>query len=552
MIAVAMIFSSRSLEAQSAGITGVVRNVSGEMVSGALVKVRSEALGLGFMVVSQGQGQYGTPNLLPGKYTVQGFGAGFQSAPGVGLEVSSGRQEKVDLILSIPLPIAPRAKRLTDEDYEKLMPEEKEGGIKQILVSDCKECHTLGWTVSARKSREKWQQVVERMYNDLLGRRLPLWFALKDDEFAGGNRKNLIVDYLAKNFGPDTPPDARVLDQSLPRAGGPAHPNRNLSATLLNGAAAKYVAMEFSLPRGSMPHDIAVDSQGIVWVTERNTGMLGRFDPRSLAYTRITCPPGKDSTFQLNAVTVDPKDQVWFVDDGPNARILQYNPKDREFNSYPISEYRWPVPDIGWARIETLRFSNGNLWATRTTAQRILKLDPNTRKSTEFSSPRGSVPFGLAIGGDSRIWYTAEVGNVVVRLDPTTGRLTPYDVPTPRSDLRGLAADAEGNLWAAATESGKLVSVDYRTGKVTEYTPPTEESGPFAIDVDTKRNFVWFSEILSDRIARFDPSTNTFVEFPTPSADLDVRRIEVDRSHPNRLWWAGASGDKIGYIELLE
>ena len=35
-----------------------------------------------------------------------------------------------------------------------------------------------------------------------------------------------------------------------------------------------------------------------------------------------------------------------------------------EFNSYPIPDYRWLVPDAGWARISTLGFMNGNVWAT--------------------------------------------------------------------------------------------------------------------------------------------------------------------------------------------
>ena len=52
-------------------------------------------------------------------------------------------------------------------------------------------------------------------------------------------------------------------------------------------------------------------------------------------------------------------------------------------------------------------------------------------------------------------------------------------------------------------------------------------------------------------IARFDPRSNTFIEFSHPSADAHVGRIEVDRSRPNRLWWAGDQTGKIGYIETL-
>jgi streptogramin lyase len=150
------------------------------------------------------------------------------------------------------------------------------------------------------------------------------------------------------------------------------------------------------------------------------------------------------------------------------------------------------------------------------------------------------------------IWYAGRISNVVVKLDPATGKLTRHDSPTLRAGLRGLAADSDGNLWAAATESGKLVKVDYKTGAVTEFAPPTGDSGPYSIDVDTTRNLVWFSEIYADKIGRYNPAANSFVEFPHPLADSDVRRLEVDRSHPNRVWWASPRNDKIGYIEALE
>ena len=543
--------TSSPLDAQSTGIAGVVKSAAGQPVTGALVKVKSEALGLAFTVVSQAQGRYSTPNLLPGKYEVQTFGGAQQSAPTGSVEVGAGQQAKLDLILNAPLQIPPPGKRLTDDDYARLMPESDPAEIKTIIVSDCRECHAMQWTVSARKSREQWTQTVNRMYHDLLGRRMPLWFELKDDEFVGGKRFAMVMDYLAKNYGPQTPPDPRAWGPWVAPGSAP-HPNRNLPAALLNGAAAKYVGMEFSLPPDTMPSDIAVDSQGIAWVSERSAGMLGRFDPSSLTYTRIAIPPGKDAKLQLNAVAVDPQDHVWFADDGPNARILQYDPKSKDFTSYPIPSYRWAVPDSGQARIATLRFFNGNVWATRLTAQRILKLDPSTKKITEYPIPRGSSPYGLAVNGADTLWFSAEVGNVVVKLNPITGELTPHDVPTERSDLRGMSADAEGNLWTAATEIGKLVKVDGHTGKATEFAPPTADSGPYSVDVDTKRNLVWFNEIFSDRIGRFDPANNSFVEFPQPSADLDVRRIEIDRSYPNRVWWAGTRAGKIGYIEVTE
>jgi len=525
-------------------VNGVVKDAEGHGVAGALVKVRSDALGLAFTVVSREQGQYRTPSLPRGSYTVQAFGVDAQGSSIEPIEIGGGKTLKVDVVLSVPLPMPAREKRLNDDDYTKLLPE---GPAKRVVAGKCSFCHSLLDVVSARKTPEKWKETYERMYDDLYGMRKPIVAQSNEDQ-----EDALVLDYLSKNFGRNTPPNPQVLSQWFLQPGGPAHPNRNLPRALLEGESAKHVSMEFSLASGSMPSGVAVDSQGIAWVTERKTGMVGRLDPGSLTYTRTASPAGISAEFRLDAVAVDPQDQVWFVDDGPNARILRFNPKSREFSTYTMPEYRFPVPDEGWASIGSLRFLNGGVWATGVTSQRILRLDPNTRRFLNYSVPRGAAPEGLAVGGDEMPWYAARIANVVVKLDPNTGKQTRHDSPTLRSGLRGLAADRDGNLWAAATESGKIVKVDYRTGAVTEYAPPTGDSGPYSIDVDKSRNLIWFSEIYADKIGRFDPARNAFVEFPHPIADSDVRRLEVDRSRPNRVWWASARSDKVGYIEVTE
>ena len=173
---------------QTPGITGTVKSAAGQPVSGALVKVKSDGLGIGFMVVSQTEGRFTTPALPPGRYQVQTFGGHKQGVAASPVEVKSTGAAKIDLILSNPLEVKPLSPRLTDDDYAKLMPASEPEEIRQIAISDCKECHTLRWIVAGRKSKEEWEQTVNRMYHDLLGRRMPLWFALKDDEFVGGKR----------------------------------------------------------------------------------------------------------------------------------------------------------------------------------------------------------------------------------------------------------------------------------------------------------------------------------------------------------------------------
>ena len=44
-----------------------------------------------------------------------------------------------------------------------------------------------------------------------------------------------------------------------------------------------------------------------------------------------------------------------------------------------------------------------------------------------------------------------------------------------------------------------------------------------------------------DKIARYNPETKEWTEFPMPQAETDVRRIQFDANHPNRIWWSGVA-----------
>src|SRR5260370_3730976 len=80
-------------------VEGVVKNASGQAVSGAFVKLKNDARRLTFMVISQAQGRYTADKLPSGKYIVQGVGAGFESKWSAPVDVVAGKAAKADLSL---------------------------------------------------------------------------------------------------------------------------------------------------------------------------------------------------------------------------------------------------------------------------------------------------------------------------------------------------------------------------------------------------------------------------------------------------------------------
>ena len=514
-------------------LSGVVKDASGKPAVGAMVKIRNTARGLTFMVISQDQGRYQSTNLPPGEYTVQALGGGFKSGPDGEVALAAGKGTTQNLGLTVAQSFE---ETMTSAQFGELMPEDQGKGV---IVRWCTDCHGLEKIVPLRRSAELWRETVTKMRNSPYGNRRSA--ALNDED------AELVIAYLSKHFGPDVPP----LDKE-----------RNIPKNWLRGAATKYWVLEYALGRGRGPHDVAVDSHGICWVGEGGAGeeggaeenaALGRFDPETLTYKRIPIPGEKKAG--ASALSVDPQDRIWFSDRS-NKRIAYYDPKTDSFVSFPL-----PKPARGGdVNLNTIRFHpDGSVWGTELSANQIVRIDPVTKKVTEYVVPTSrpgrafSVnPYGMAIDGKGMIWFAERYAGKVGRVDPATGQITEYDVPTRDAQLRRMGTDEAGNLWFGESGAGSLGMVDYRTGKVVEIPTPTKYSGAYSVDVDKSKNFIWMGYQIADKLGRFDPRTKTFTEYPLPNTYVSTRRIAVDPSRPNRVWYAGFYSDSVGFVEVMQ
>jgi len=516
-------------------------------VAGAFVKMRNAERRLLFMVISQDQGRYSIDKLPPGKYVVQGVGNGFQSDWSSSVDVSNGKTAKVDVSLT-----APQAPHLPNA-WPGRQPGEgggeggggnqafqlPEGAGKEIASAKCSVCHPVSRIQGYDADAQRWKSTIEDMKLYMQGSKLNV--SLTDQESA------TLLEYLVKNFG----------NGADGRGGRPKpDPNSRLPRTLLTGDARKYIAVEFEIPTNNTePHEVTVDSDGNGWVTQRLGGKLGRLDPRTLTYSEVAPPPGKSKTVQLNAIWAGPNNKLWFMDVGPNRRWLSYDTRSREFSIYEMSTKL----RTGAAGGNTMRqHPNGTVWFNAIGNNTVIRLDPKTKEFTAFEVPSGvkagrsASPYGMAIGGDGYIYIAENAMDKIGKVDPVTGHIEEMDIPVKGAVPRKGGPDADGNVWFGLHGAGKLLKIDVKTGKMSVYSPPTENSGTYAVSVDMKRNLVWVAQQQSDAIARFDPRTETWTEFPLAQAEEDHRRIEVDQSNPNRIWWSGNTSNRIGYIEVLE
>jgi streptogramin lyase len=539
--ALVLVWAQPIRAAESGGsVRGVVKSSSGVPLSGAFVKLHNGERRLTFMVISQAQGHYIASNLPAGQYTVQGIGNGFQSVP-QSVDVTSGKAAAADLSLTAPQPtMLPngwpgRPGKVGGVEMWAHEPQTPlaDGAAKPILESKCTQCHETERIVLLRFDPEKWKSTVEQMRGYI--RQLHLR-DLTDEE------EKTVVAYLAKNYSGKPGSHNERPD-----------PNSRLPHTLLKGEAARYIAFDYGLPTPDRdPHDLTLDSKGNAWMSERNACCLAKFDAETFTFSEFTPPQGPNKSQLGTPITTAPGDVIW-IQDVANRRWLSFDTKTEKFTAYPVPE----TIKVDPIRTNTLVIDpNGMVWGA--TGTHVMGLDPKTGKYVAYPIPywvknkKSAVGYGMAVSGDGKIWFAERDPSLIGRLDPATGKIDEFQPPMPVSIPRRMGADAAGNIWVALHEAGKLMKIDYETAKMTVYDPPTKNAAPYMVSPDLKNNLIWFSEQAADKIVRFDPKTQTFLELTVPNAESDMRRIEVDKHMPNRVWWAGDTSNHIGYIELIK
>ena len=74
------------------------------------------------------------------------------------------------------------------------------------------------------------------------------------------------------------------------------------------------------------------DSKGHVWVSEWNTGQVGRYEPATGAWKEWRLPGKSPAAY---AVYVDDQDKIWLSDFNSNA-LVRFDPATQKFDSFSL------------------------------------------------------------------------------------------------------------------------------------------------------------------------------------------------------------------------
>lgn len=289
--------------------------------------------------------------------------------------------------------------------------------------------------------------------------------------------------------------------------------------------------VEFAVPPGSRPHDVAPALDGGVWYTAQGAEALGWLDPATGETRHI--PLGAGS--RPHGVIVGPDGAAWITDGGLNA-IVRVDPETDAVQHFPLPD------DRGNANLNTATFDlNGVLWFT---GQNGIygRLDPAVGQVEVFDAPRGRGPYGITTTPGGAVFYASLAGSHIAAIDLETGIATPIDPPTAGQGARRVWSDSQGRIWVSEYDAGQVAVYDPATSTWREWPLPGDAPRAYSVYVD-ERDHVWLSDFGgSNALVRFDPVTETFESFTLPSSPANVRQM---LGRPGEVWGAESGTDKL-------
>jgi virginiamycin B lyase len=95
--------------------------------------------------------------------------------------------------------------------------------------------------------------------------------------------------------------------------------------------------------------------------------------------------------------------------------------------------------------------------------------------------------------------------------------------------------------------AGKMARFDPATQTFQEYPLPGPAPTPYAMGFDAD-GYLWYDSHWMDSLARFDTKTGQVIEYPFPHSEAAMR--EFFRDSQGRMWYGSNPNNKVGYFYL--
>jgi virginiamycin B lyase len=313
---------------------------------------------------------------------------------------------------------------------------------------------------------------------------------------------------------------------------------------------------EFKIPAFcSLPLGIVIDRDDNVWFASTRQGNIVKFNPRIQEFREFQIPqwPPREAGLgasQVWSLKFDQEGNLWFTDEKQNA-IWRFFPLTERFEKYVIpsvgnnnnnnnSTTIYPI-DIGFdleGNVYIVGIRSKDLWTANKSALRDGTSEgfSNIPMPTQgFSSidPDLVTVGSLEIDNDNKdVWISLLAFNQMgqlLRFDIETKKFNIFELPDEIKSPVGFVLDKAGNVWVTDQGTSIFFKLDPATKKITQYSTsvlsPRVNGGkqlnnsytlPYWLVSDSNGS-IWFNEHIGNKIARFDPESETLVEYWIPT-----------------------------------
>jgi len=511
-------------------------------MEGVLVSAKKAGSPLTITVVSDREGLYRFPSskLQPGQYSLRIRAVGYDlEGPGA-VETPADKTVTADLKLS---KAKDPASQLSNADWFASLPGTEQ---QKASVRNCTHCHTLERVARSHYDAHGFVPVIERMstYPQLSFPLMPQ--KLLAPRIGGGEDPleqrqeawRQQAQYLS-SINLSSAPQWKYSFKPHPRP---------------TGKATQVVYTEYDLPKKTrQPHDVVVDSKGMVWYASFGEQILGKLDPRTGQATEYPVPllkPG--SPTGILALRFDEEENLWMGMQF-QAGIAKFDQKTEKFQTWSLP------PELNGDHVQVNQVSpqhhnvDGKVWLQDAGTYTVLRLDVKSGKFevfTPYSIPRPNI-YDVISDPQNNVYFTVMGREHIGRIDAKTGKITLHPTPTRGSGPRRGMLDAEGRLWFGENRADRIGMFDTKAERFEEWPAPTPGSWPYDVTAD-KNGDAWSGGEFSDTVQRLDPRTGAFIEYLLPRF-TNVRRVFVDNSTTPVTFWVGNNhGASIVRLEPLD
>ena len=535
-----------SLRAQAqpadAAVTGVVSSAEEGPMEGVMVSVKRTGSTQTTTVVSDTQGRYVFPRtrLDAGTYAVGIRAIGYDLASAASVSVPAAGTTTADLRLQKTSDLAAQ---LTNAEWLDSFPgtEDQKAGVR-----GCAHCHMLTLVTRSTHDAVEFTKVVERMsgYPPLA---FPLMLQRTPAPRVGGGATNPERQQQAWRR------QAEYLT-TLNLSAGPqwSYPFKTLPRP--KDRATRVIYTEYDLPaRTRQPHDVIVDSEGMVWYAAFGEQILGRLDPKTGKTTEWPVPVLKPSAPKgILGMRFDEDENPWLALQFQGG-IARFDKKTEKFQTWSLP------PALNGDHVQINQVSpgrhkvDGKVWLQDAGTYTVLRLDIASGSFDVFEPykiPRPNV-YDVIPDKQNNGYFLPLGSEEIGRIDAKTGAITMFKTPTTGSGPRRGMMDAQERLWFGENRADRIGMFDTKTQRFQEWPAPTPGAWPYDVTGD-KNGEAWSGGEYNDRILRLDPRTNQIIEYLLPR-HTNVRRVWVDnRTTPVTFWVGNNHGASIVKLEPLD